>query len=395
MYTSVRSSTRVPPTAPPTYPVRFGSAPGARDPQVSANAPQSDTTPLLPQKGPASSSKQRNGGLICFALIALLIIVHWSPVEDALNRNRIRREWSKELDAHERVRRAWGAEVAGHEAVRAGWEVERQEIVVKREQLTRDRETWVQERETGRREEERRLKEAENKLIAMREQLMRDRETWVQERETGRREEERRLKEAENKLIAMREQLMRDRETWAQECEAGKREEESRRKEAADRVRAGFAWDGLQAQQRCQRHGAREYTARIVNVPRGYDPIQACTETAVEIHGMKIPRPLQCEDRAWDRGCGGVIGHWTVDYGEPTCITHFDNFKDKGCTFPGSGLKRIESHLENLQGGDDWRDMCSTTPADFLHLHFDSPHMCENWGKYGVWGMWDIDDREC
>ncbi|KAJ7441642.1 hypothetical protein B0H11DRAFT_2095829 [Mycena galericulata] len=189
----------------------------------------------------------------------------------------------------------------------------------------------------------------------------------------------------------MREQLLKDRETWAHECEAGKREEERRRKEAADRVRAGFAWDGLQAQQRCQRHGAREYTARIVNVPRGYDPIQACKETAVEIHGLKIPNPLQCEDR----GCGGVIGHWTVDYGEPTCVTHFDNFKDKGCTFPGSGLRRIESHLENLQGDDDWRTMCSTTPADFLHLHFDSPHMCENWGKYGVWGMWDIDDREC
>ncbi|KAJ7473741.1 hypothetical protein B0H11DRAFT_2282345 [Mycena galericulata] len=316
MYTNVRSSTRVPPRAPPTYEsVRYGSAPSADG----ADAPQSDTTLLLPQKGPASSWTQRRS-LICVVLIALLIIiVHWRPGEDALDRGRIRREWGKEVNGHERVRRAWGEEVAGHEAMRAGWAIERRE------------------------------------------------------------------------LVAEREQLVRERETWAHECEAGKREEERRRKEAADRVRAGFAWDGLQAQQRCQRHGAREYTARIVNVPRGYDPIQACKETAVEIHGMKIPNPLQCEDR----GCGGVVGHWTVDYGEPTCVTHFDNFKDKGCTFPGSGLRRIESHLENLQGSDDWRDMCSTTPADFLHLHFDSPHMCENWGKYGVWGMWDIDDREC
>lgn len=41
--------------------------------------------------------------------------------------------------------------------------------------------------------------------------------------------------------------------------------------------------------------------------------------------------------------------------------------------------QRIESHLEDLRGGDDWRDMCSTTPADFLHLHFDGPHMCVDW----------------
>ncbi|KAJ7441630.1 hypothetical protein B0H11DRAFT_2349201 [Mycena galericulata] len=367
MYTNVHSSTRVPLAAPPTYEsVRYGSAPSADG----ADAPQSDTTLLLPQKGPASSWTQRR------SLIGV----------DALTRDRIRREWGKEINGHERVRRAWGEEVAGHEALRAGWAIERRELVAKREQLVRERETWVREREA---EDERRRKEAERErreLVAKREQLMREQEAWVREREAGRREDERRRKEAERErreLSAMREELMRDRETWARECEASKREEERRREAAADRVRAGFAWDGLQAEQRCLSHGAREYTARIVNVPRRYDPIQACTETAVEIHGMRILSPLRCEDR----GCGGVVGHWTVDYGEPTCITHFDNFKDKGCTFPGSGLRRIESHLENLQGGDDWRDMCSTTPADFLHLHFDSPHMCENWGKYGVWGM--------
>jgi hypothetical protein len=41
--------------------------------------------------------------------------------------------------------------------------------------------------------------------------------------------------------------------------------------------------------------------------------------------------------------------------------------------------QRIESRLWNLQSGDDWRDMCSTTPANFRGLHLDSPEICENW----------------
>jgi hypothetical protein len=41
--------------------------------------------------------------------------------------------------------------------------------------------------------------------------------------------------------------------------------------------------------------------------------------------------------------------------------------------------QHIESRLWNLQSGDDWSDMCSTTPATFRGLHFDSPEICENW----------------
>ncbi|KAJ7756090.1 hypothetical protein DFH07DRAFT_483446 [Mycena maculata] len=192
-------------------------------------------------------------------------------------------------------------------------------------------------------------------------------------------------------LVAMRDQLLRDRETWANECEANRLEEERRKQEDEERVRAGFAWEGLRGEERCLRHAAREYTARITNVPREYDPVRACTETAVEIHGLRTDGPQWCEDR----GCGVVLGHWTVDYSEPTCVTYFDWFKDKGCTSPGSGRRRIESPLENLQYDDDWRTMCSTTPADFRYLHFDSPDMCENWGQYGVWGIWEIEDRGC
>ncbi|KAJ7147879.1 hypothetical protein C8R43DRAFT_1009804 [Mycena crocata] len=189
----------------------------------------------------------------------------------------------------------------------------------------------------------------------------------------------------------------RIRRAWNNEVErheairAGWEEEEKRKQEERDRIRAGFSWDEFRPDERCLRHGARQYSARISNVPREYDPVQACMETAVEIHGVEVPSPTHCEDR----GCNGVVGHWTVDFSEPACTTHFDWFKDKGCSSEGSGHRRIESPLQNLQGGDAWRDMCSTTPADFRQLHFDSPDMCENWGVHGVWGIWLIEDRGC
>ncbi|KAJ7111445.1 hypothetical protein C8R44DRAFT_632962 [Mycena epipterygia] len=236
------------------------------------------------------------------------------PLDPAV-RDRLRREWDKEVKGHEEIRRAWTIEVEQHDTIRVGWEAERLE------------------------------------------------------------------------LIAMREQLVRDKEDWEEE----KRGEARRKKEEQDRIRAKFYWEDVRADQHCLRHGTRQYTARVANVPRQYDPVQACTETAIEINGLKIPRPAQCEDR----GCSGVIGHWIVDHAESSCVTHFDDFKDKGCTGSRSGRRRIESHLMNLQGGDDWRDMCSSTPADFRGLHFESPDICENWGKYGTWGIWNIEDREC
>ncbi|KAJ7204708.1 hypothetical protein GGX14DRAFT_368453, partial [Mycena pura] len=195
-----------------------------------------------------------------------------------------------------------------------------------------------------------------------------------------------------------REQIRRE---WAREVKEHElirqewEDELKRKHEEEDRVRAGFFWEQPRGNPQCLRHGARGWTARIANVPRTYDPVTACMETSVEIHGVRHPSPAHCEDR----GCGGVFGHWVVNYSEPMCFTHFDNFKDKGCTSPGSRRRRIESPLENLQPGeyanDNWREMCMTTGADFRNLHFDSPGWCENWGKYGAWGIWEIEDYGC
>ncbi|KAJ7883229.1 hypothetical protein B0H14DRAFT_2339709 [Mycena olivaceomarginata] len=166
------------------------------------------------------------------------------------------------------------------------------------------------------------------------------------------------------------------------------------------RVRERFYWADLKADQRCLRYGTRVYSARLANVPRQYDPVEACTETAIEINGQKILSPHQCEDRSSPyfysfRVLAVVFGHWTVNYSEPTCVTYFTGFADKGCISPGSGRRRSESRLWNLQSGDDWRDMCSTTPADFLQMHFERPDICEHRGIYRVWGMWEFEDPQC
>ncbi|KAJ6537647.1 hypothetical protein B0H19DRAFT_1180566 [Mycena capillaripes] len=319
--------------APPAYDAHLpGANPqytaSAGPPPVPSNIPPNDRTPLLSQQESSDNREPQQPQakwaalIVFFFFVFVIIITHVSaPTEEALDpaaRERLRRQWDREIGGHEQMRRAWSEEVAQHEAIRAGWETERAE------------------------------------------------------------------------LIAMREQLVRDRERWVGACDEGKREERKRAEEEADRVRAGFDWADLKSDQRCLRHGTREYSARITNVPRTYDPVQACTETAVEIQGSKIPSPNQCEDR----GCSGVFGHWAFP-SEPSCMTYFGDVADTGCTSTGSRRRRAEARLWSLQSGDDWRDMCFTTPVDFREMHFDGPDMCEHRGLYGVWGMWEFEDRNC
>ncbi|KAJ7101202.1 hypothetical protein C8R44DRAFT_747390 [Mycena epipterygia] len=134
------------------------------------------------------------------------------------------------------------------------------------------------------------------------------------------------------------------------------------------------------------KHIAHRRVSELSLEPR----VDLSTQVLRSLHISQVPSFASINGT---QGCSGVIGHWMV--AEPSCVTHFDDFKDKGCTGSGSGRRRIESRLWNLQGGDDWGDMCSTTPADFRGLHFESPEICENWGIYGVWGIWNIEDREC
>ncbi|KAJ6613759.1 hypothetical protein B0H10DRAFT_2047413 [Mycena sp. CBHHK59/15] len=188
-------------------------------------------------------------------------------------------------------------------------------------------------------------------------------------------------------VIAMRADLDREKEEWERHRAEERWQDERRRREEEERVRAGFYWANITGKPHCLRHGARQYSARISNVPAEHSAVKACMLTPFQIHGSKLPTPDRCEDR-------GIYGQWTVDFDEPACNTFFDTFSDKGCTSPGSRHRRIESKLMNLEPGGDWRDMCYSTPADFRNLHFDGPHICDN-AIWGTWGKWDIEDESC
>ena len=42
-------------------------------------------------------------------------------------------------------------------------------------------------------------------------------------------------------------------------------------------------------------------------------------------------------------------------------------------------LQRYESRLMNLQSGDDWQEMCATTPGHIQGKYFNGPTSCATW----------------
>ncbi|KAH6905592.1 hypothetical protein BKA70DRAFT_1225311 [Coprinopsis sp. MPI-PUGE-AT-0042] len=178
-----------------------------------------------------------------------------------------------------------------------------------------------------------------------------------------------------------------ERKKW----EKKKRRELEKEKEKEDKGKAGIKWAGPQPDPHCLRYGTRKWTAKLDNVPAGYDPIFVCRETKALIHGRWV-LPDNCENKgAW----AGTIGTWYIDFDEAACNTFWTPPRDKGCTAEGSGKRRIEAQLENLRPGDDWMAMCSSTPAEFHGLKFDGPHSCNDWGVWGYWGLWFIEDGDC
>jgi len=171
-----------------------------------------------------------------------------------------------------------------------------------------------------------------------------------------------------------------------------RREKEAREKEEEDRRRAHLYWSDLEGNDRCISFSTREYTAQLRNLSPGLDRLQACLATPITIHGATLDNPDWCGDR--DRG-GRVIGHWVVRSNETLCSTFWSRFKDNGCVAEMSGRRRYHTFLEGLREGDDWREMCATTPFGFHQMHFDGPTYCADWGKHGIWGIWEVDDSDC
>ncbi|KAF8157244.1 hypothetical protein B0H34DRAFT_675551 [Crassisporium funariophilum] len=132
-----------------------------------------------------------------------------------------------------------------------------------------------------------------------------------------------------------------------------------------------------------------EYSAILAQVPIGLDPLEGRRAKPVNIQESLRRALSETEQNV----CGHVRGYWTVDFNEGACVTSFRDFSDKGCV--QSGIHRYDAHLENLQNGDDWREMCSTTPYNIHGHHYAHPTICTDWGRWGIGGIWDVEDTHC
>ncbi|TDL29225.1 hypothetical protein BD410DRAFT_779557 [Rickenella mellea] len=211
-----------------------------------------------------------------------------------------------------------------------------------------------------------------------------------QERERARWELERE-REAHNKE---HEQWERDRFERNREIEQRRKEEEERKKatEKSNYRNSGMHWGEPRPLRRVE-YGIREYTTRLLDVPFAYDRRKGCEYIPVTINGFTFETPTYCDDQ----GLGsGVFGHWQL-LNQTICMPYWDKwFKDVGCSGLGSGKRRLEARLLDLQNGDDRNRMCETTPAIIHGVHYPSPIHCHDYGiRSGMYGIWDIDDPKC
>ncbi|KAJ8585879.1 hypothetical protein M405DRAFT_772395 [Rhizopogon salebrosus TDB-379] len=166
-------------------------------------------------------------------------------------------------------------------------------------------------------------------------------------------------------------------------------EEQRKREEEEERLRLNMFWTDLESHT-CKTYGTREYTARLLNVPGGYNRrVEACMATPIQVHGVEY-KTKWCEDY----GPNNVIGHWDVDQHEPDCASYWNWYKDWGCVSPGSGQRRIEHYLQNLPQGAEWREFCATTPASFRGMHFIGAEFCFQ-KDFGTYGHWVLNDESC
>jgi hypothetical protein len=206
------------------------------------------------------------------------------------------------------------------------------------------------------------------------------------ELERSRLEQEKQLLEGKRQSLAQEKEELR---------EEGKRLREERKKwEKAreDRVPQGAFWGVIRPAEDCRAYGTREYRATLQNIPEDWTNLDACMNMPVEIKGVSIRRPLQCEHLDFSH----IQAVWMVDWDQPDCKpwhneitdtvsvsplypTPLTNANFKGCTNPGSGTRRLEAQIMgiNEKPTQDWRLLCETTPMTWNHITYNSPTHCE------------------
>ncbi|KAF7775838.1 hypothetical protein Agabi119p4_4231 [Agaricus bisporus var. burnettii] len=154
----------------------------------------------------------------------------------------------------------------------------------------------------------------------------------------------------------------------------------------------GLYWDELQRSTHCTAFGTRRYSARLRNVSFWMNRTRACLETPVQIHGITVPSPDECEV---DWLLGRVKGFWNVNFKENDCSPVWGNFADKGCINRGSHQRLFRARLWNIKKGENNLRLCGTAPAYVAGISRARPDSCEDQGFWGTYGTWVVEDPKC
>ncbi|KAL1943032.1 hypothetical protein VTO73DRAFT_4703 [Trametes versicolor] len=189
-----------------------------------------------------------------------------------------------------------------------------------------------------------------------------------------------------------RDRYVAEQRTWEQEraTRRAEREEEEKHRLEVVRRSQGVYWTEPRAE-RCHSYGTRIYSANLRDIPGDLNWLEVCENMPpVTIHGREISKPSKCE---WNGG--DVVGTWYIDFDEPSCKPYWNDFTDLGCNVGNTGFQRFGARLDGMSNGADWNLMCSTTAATIRGVHFDQPTTCEDRGRWGEVGLWDVPNPGC
>ncbi|OJT08611.1 hypothetical protein TRAPUB_538, partial [Trametes pubescens] len=209
--------------------------------------------------------------------------------------------------------------------------------------------------------------------------------TWEQQRSAYAREQRAWEQERGAHAVELRQ--------WDQERAARReehREEEEHRLEAVRRSQ-GVYWTEP-APGDCHTYGTRTYSANLKDIPKDLSWSEVCDNMPpVVIHGRNFSKPIKCE-----RNFGGnVVGTWYINFDEPSCKPYWNDFSDLGCNLGHTGFQRFAARLDGMSKGADWNLMCSTTPATIHGAYFTQLTTCEDQGRWGEVGLWDVPNPTC
>jgi len=153
-------------------------------------------------------------------------------------------------------------------------------------------------------------------------------------------EQERSRLELEKQLLADERRLFeREKEELGEERKKWEKAREERVPQGA--FWATEPWPALD----CRAYGKREYGAELQNIPEDWSDLDACMNMPATIKGVSLRRPDRCVHVA---GSPHIHGTWMVDWDQVDCKPWHQDVTDKGCTHPGSGIRRIEAWVVGI-----------------------------------------------